>query len=540
LSTHSLKYLLPIVLIIGLLSFFIPAGAVVSGDSVEVSAIPSRDEVEEDEVFEVGIYIDNVTDLQAWEIFLKYDNDVVQVDSVQGGDGVSAGKVDSKLMPVTDWISFPGGELGKATTGDQIKFIGYVKPTSTENSVSGSGYLAVVRFKAIGTPGSSSDFSIQSDYDQSILADSQGLEIPISTEDGSITIYEEPEESETPPPTTTKSSSSSSGGSGSKTTPPATTTTPPITSPGNSIPPPATTTPPPPGSTTPPPAAAPLNQTPAPSPADTPEPPPKIAAAPQITAVQTVAHDNRVLSSGTARVKVKAPSEVPLKSKFSFMVDISDAEEFDSYSLDIVYNPDVIQVTDVLDGSVGSASMEVMDWDFDPPSSEGTIKVIGGVEGNSPASGSGYLCKVEGQVIGFLDDKSELRLDNIEIQDSAESQILRVSVVNGSVRVVNKTNLFSDSKFLIIIEAIGVIIVSLVLCYFLIWRKRKPVTAEVTSSPSSRQDNAGRPDTRSYWQKRVSHTEDPEKLIEIMKNRVSDLSSKRTPKQDENTDKDLK
>jgi len=69
--------------------------------------------------------------------------------------------------------------------------------------------------------------------------------------------------------------------------------------------------------------------------------------------------------------------------------------DFDSANYDITYDPTLLHVTDVNDGSIGATIIPVTFWGLIPPSTQGTVRIINNVPGANGASGVGTLAVID-------------------------------------------------------------------------------------------------------------------------------------------------
>ena len=78
-------------------------------------------------------------------IDMQYNDSVVQVNSIEGGNPVGPSLIGTTVMPMGAWAFQPPG----VPTG-KIRALGYLVPP---DYVSGSGYLAQIHFVVLGTAG---------------------------------------------------------------------------------------------------------------------------------------------------------------------------------------------------------------------------------------------------------------------------------------------------------------------------------------------------------------------------------------------------
>jgi hypothetical protein len=123
------------------------------------------------DTFVVKVCVSAVNKMQAYQIQLNYNGNVIQVDDIEGGsDGVTEGVIDNSTIGVDVWSYFPSG-----TEGNTIRIGGRVNNNST---VSGSGYLAEIHFRVMGLVGQSSQLTpIESKRFKNRLFDDKGNQI---------------------------------------------------------------------------------------------------------------------------------------------------------------------------------------------------------------------------------------------------------------------------------------------------------------------------------------------------------------------------
>lgn len=139
--------------------------------------------VEEGETFDVTIDVDYVEDFNAGQFDLSFDPEVVKVKKV------SEGCIDDTEIPITMWDEIDSGTIR-------------VMPMLPEDKgVSGSGYLALIKFKVKGDKGN--ECALEIDDEESFLGNITADEIPVKEWVGAeITVgtaKKEEEEEEEPP-----------------------------------------------------------------------------------------------------------------------------------------------------------------------------------------------------------------------------------------------------------------------------------------------------------------------------------------------------
>jgi hypothetical protein len=142
------EILIAIVMGLILVLEFFPLYRLEATDIVNVY-LESNDKVNIGDDFVVKVCINNVEYLQAYQVRIQYDNSVISLlEDVEGKDVVSPGMVGGTAIPI-DMYSISAG-----TSKGIIRIVGRVEGQTT---ASGSGYLAEIRFIAVGNVGERSD-----------------------------------------------------------------------------------------------------------------------------------------------------------------------------------------------------------------------------------------------------------------------------------------------------------------------------------------------------------------------------------------------
>jgi len=126
--------------------------------------VQSPEVVEGGKTFELFIKVQDVSQLTAWQFNLSYSPEVIQVDSVQGGDAVSSGIYMSSVLPVDIWTSVPP-DYGANPNSGEIKVLGHLENLGTVSISDGnSGTLAAIRFSVPGNPGDLTQITLSEVY----------------------------------------------------------------------------------------------------------------------------------------------------------------------------------------------------------------------------------------------------------------------------------------------------------------------------------------------------------------------------------------
>ncbi len=129
--------------------------------------------------FDVNVNISNVTNFNAYEFDLTYNNSVIQATSSEGGNGVTAGLIGSTAVPLDMWAFVPQVSPGK------IRVLGHI---SGAMGITGSGYLAQVHFHVVGAVGQSSNLTPSN----VMLYDAASNSITSTVTSGSVTVINLP------------------------------------------------------------------------------------------------------------------------------------------------------------------------------------------------------------------------------------------------------------------------------------------------------------------------------------------------------------
>ena len=169
------KGLLAISLAFGLLCAFLQPAAAQQAGSAVVQINPAQRTMAAGETAEITVAVSNVTDLYGFDVLLKYDPQVLEVqdmDPNKKGIQVAQGVfLDAGLVAINS-VDPVQGEIHFVMT--------QINPSTPK---SGTGALVVVRFKAVKA-GASSALALE----QAQLASRLGEDIPAQTTDGAIQV----------------------------------------------------------------------------------------------------------------------------------------------------------------------------------------------------------------------------------------------------------------------------------------------------------------------------------------------------------------
>ena len=107
------------------------------------------------------------------------------------------------------------------------------------------------------------------------------------------------------------------------------------------------------------------------------------------------------------KVSVNAPAYV--EGTFNASIEVDSITDFNSGQFDLSFDSNVVNVTDVADGSLNGETIPVSEWER---MDGDTIRVILDVSGIEGVNGSGNLATISLEVVGATGDKSVLDLSN--------------------------------------------------------------------------------------------------------------------------------
>jgi len=128
--------------------------------------------------FEAEVAVSQVQDLLAFEYYVNYDEGIIQVDSVQGGDAVTLGAFAAGAH--LEWNSIPRS-IGSPPTGGTILISG---DWDMANAKTGSGVLNKIRFRVLGNEETSSNL----DLSEMKLYDLWAVRIDTATNNTIVTV----------------------------------------------------------------------------------------------------------------------------------------------------------------------------------------------------------------------------------------------------------------------------------------------------------------------------------------------------------------
>ena len=118
-----------------------------------------------------------------------------------------------------------------------------------------------------------------------------------------------------------------------------------------------------------------------------------------------------ILAAAETTVSVDAPEYV-LSDTFGVEIKIKDVYELDSGDFHLLFDPNVVDVTDVTAGDIGNMNVVFTNKRSDKIQGIGIIKVLFDISGTSGVSGSGSLATVRFKVTGSDGNCSFLNISN--------------------------------------------------------------------------------------------------------------------------------
>lgn len=96
----------------------------------------------------------------------------------------------------------------------------------------------------------------------------------------------------------------------------------------------------------------------------------------------------------TVQVVMSAPEEVTAGSDFSARLEVEEVVDFDSFQVDVLYDPIQLSIDDVTEGNINSIAIPIDIWAFKPANVQGRVRILGNVPGVPGITGSGYLAEI--------------------------------------------------------------------------------------------------------------------------------------------------
>ena len=123
---------------------------------------------------------------------------------------------------------------------------------------------------------------------------------------------------------------------------------------------------------------------------------------------------------GTMPVQVTVNAPEYVEGTFDASIDVDSVAIFNSGQFDLAFDSSVVNVTDIVDGSLDGETIPVSDWER---LDNDTIRVILDVSGIAGVNGSGNLATISFVVVGETGDKSVLDMSNGLLVDTEAEEI---------------------------------------------------------------------------------------------------------------------
>ena len=130
--------------------------------------------------------------------------------------------------------------------------------------------------------------------------------------------------------------------------------------------------------------------------------------------------DEVIVGPRAVKVVVNAPVVVKTGETFDVSIDVDNITDLNSGQFDLSFDSSVVNVTDVTDGSLDGETIPVDRWEF---MDKDTIRVIIDVSGITGINGSGYLAKITFKAVGERGDRSILDISNGLLVDTEAEEI---------------------------------------------------------------------------------------------------------------------
>ena len=124
-------------------------------------------------------------------------------------------------------------------------------------------------------------------------------------------------------------------------------------------------------------------------------------------------------------VYLSTVNHASLDEHFIAKVMVGNICNFDAANYDITYNPDVLEVIDVLDGEIGRTIIPVSIWGYISPDdvTSGRIRIINNVQWVPGVDGTGYLAEIEFKVISITVEATDLWIGDGILGDNQAMEI---------------------------------------------------------------------------------------------------------------------
>ena len=133
----------------------------------------------------------------------------------------------------------------------------------------------------------------------------------------------------------------------------------------------------------------------------------------------------------SVRVGINAQAKVAADRDFAANVEINQVQNFDAANFDVFFNPAVLRLDSVTNGSIGNVTVPIDAWNIRQP---GRFSIMANVPGVTGASGNGSLAVLHFHVIGLLGQSSNITLAS-GILSNSQAQEIPATWLGGLVEV---------------------------------------------------------------------------------------------------------
>ena len=135
---------------------------------------------------------------------------------------------------------------------------------------------------------------------------------------------------------------------------------------------------------------------------------------------------------------MSAPEEVIAESTFSVTLEVTYLEDLNAANYHVVFDPGVLDFLSAAPGEIGGTAVPV---DLLNEVSSGIVSIVQSLPGLGSASGSGYLARLQFQVIGAGGSVSSIGFDyksEQRVLSNTEAEAIPAQFLGTTVRVVEQ------------------------------------------------------------------------------------------------------
>ena len=141
-----------------------------------------------------------------------------------------------------------------------------------------------------------------------------------------------------------------------------------------------------------------------------------------------------IAQAAEVTVSVNAPEYVEEKETFDVTIDVDSVTDLNSAQFDLSFNPDVAEVTKVMEGQIDGTEIPIYYWDY----IDSRIEVISGFpeEVDTLVSGSGYLARISFEVKGEKGDGSILNISKGKLFKFVDGILEKISATGIPAEII--------------------------------------------------------------------------------------------------------